>query len=372
MVEHDLAKVDTRVRFPSLAPEGKIPGSGRVFLYLSSANGDNGPMIELHCHLDGSLSKEDVVYLCRLNHKEVDIDKVKLSADKSVRDLTDYIACFEFPISLLQTYESIVYATYSLYKRLSKQGILYAEVRFAPQQSLRQGLSQEQVVQASIKGLEMAKQETGIAGQLILCLMRGVNTHEANFETVDVAEKYLGMGVCALDLAGAEIPFPTSDYAKEFSLARNKGIPFTIHAGEAVGPQSVWEAVRFGAVRIGHGIHAMEDPQLMAFIQSARIGLEVCPTSEVDTHCIPSYEACPIPEFFQRDLLFCLGADDMTISSITLPEEFKKASKAFGIDADKKKKLLLNAVEMAFLDGERKDFLREKVLKKFQDPDDEF
>ncbi len=329
-------------------------------------------MIELHCHLDGSLSREDVAYLCQLNHRDVDLDKVNLSAGKGIKDLTRYISCFELPISLLQTYESICYATYSLYRRLAKQGILYAEVRFAPCQSTRQGLSQEQAVQASLKGLEMAKKEVGIAGKILLCCMRGEDTHSQNYETVDVAQAYLDKGVAGLDLAGPELPFPTSEYEKEFRLAREKGVPFTIHAGEASGPASVWDAVRFGARRIGHGIHAIEDPQLLSFIQGARIGMEVCPTSETDTGCIEKYEDCPIPLFLKKDILFCLGADDTTISSISLPEEFHKAKQAFALSEDDHRKLLLNAVEMAFLNHEEKDFLKEEVLKKLENQKDEF
>ncbi len=329
-------------------------------------------MIELHCHLDGSLSKEDVAYLCRLNHKDVDVDAVKFSADKSVHSLTDYLSCFDFPISLLQTSESLTYAAYSLFKRLAKQGILYAEVRFAPQQSTNQGLSQEMAAKAVVQGMEIAKREVGIAGGILLCLMRGGNTHAANFETIDVAEELLGKGVCGIDLAGAEALYPTSDYEKEFRLAREKAIPFTIHAGEASGSESIWQAVRFGARRIGHGVRSIEDPQLLSFLSGARIGLEVCPTSEVDTRCIASYEDCPILTFLSKDVLFCLGADDMTISSISLPEEFAKATKVFNLSVGQKKTLLLNAVEMAFLSTEQKDFLKEEVLKKLQDPKDDF
>ncbi len=329
-------------------------------------------MIELHCHLDGSLSQEDLVYLGELNHKQIDWNNVNLTAGKGIKDLTRYISCFELPISLLQTYESICYATYSLYKRLAKQGILYAEVRFAPCQSLRQGLTQEQAVQASLKGLEMAKKEMGIAGKILLCCMRGENTHAANYETVDIAKAYLDKGVGGVDLAGPELPFPTSDYEKEFRLARENNVPFTMHAGEASGPSSVWSAVKFGARRIGHGIHSIKDSQLLSFIAGARIGLEVCPTSETDTGCIEKYEDCPIPLFLKKNILFCLGADDTTISSINLPEEFHKATKTFSLTEDDRRKLLLNAVEMAFLSGEEKDFLKEEVLKKLENQKDEF
>ena len=330
-------------------------------------------MIELHCHLDGSLSKEDISYLCRINHKEdIDLNAIKLTADKSVRSLNDYLQCFDFPISVLQTAESITYATYSLYKRLASQGIVYAEVRFAPQQHTSHGLTQEQAVMASLSGLEMAKRETQIAGQLILCCMRGANTNAANKKTIDVAASFFGKGVCAVDLAGAEALYPNESFQEEFKMARDLNLPITIHAGEASGANSVWSAIKMGATRIGHGIHAAEDPQLLEFLAMTKIGLEVCPTSEVDTCAIPSYESCPVPLFLKKGLLFTLATDDMMVSNITIGEEYRKAAKAFSLNEEERKKLYLNAVEMAFLDTEKKAFLRDLVLKKLQNPADEF
>ena len=330
-------------------------------------------MIELHCHLDGSLSKEDISYLCVLNHKEdVDLNRIKLSADKSVRSLNDYLQCFDFPISVLQTAESLTYATYSLYKRLAEQGILYAEVRFAPQQHTQNGLTQEQAVLAALSGLDMAKREEGIAGQLILCCMRGKDTNSKNKETIEVASSFLGKGVCGVDLAGAEALYPNENYLTEFKMARDLSLPITIHAGEASGAKSVWSAIKMGATRIGHGVRSIEDPQLLEFISATRIGLEVCPTSEVDTCCIPTYDACPVPAFLRKNILFTLATDDMTVSSITLNEEYRKASKAFSLKEDDRKKLYLNAVDMAFLDTEKKAFLRDLVLKRLQNPADEF
>ena len=330
-------------------------------------------MIELHCHLDGSLSEETIKHLCALNHKEdIDLSKVKLRADKSVKSLNDYLKCFEFPLSLLQTAESLTYASYSLFKELHEQGILYAEVRFAPQQHTSQGLSQEQAVMAAISGLEIAKKETGIAGQLILCCMRGENTHGQNMETIGIASSFLGKGVCGIDLAGAEALYPNDLYSNEFRKALDLDLPFTCHAGEALGAPSVWEAVKMGARRIGHGIHCSSDSQLLAFLAETKIGLEVCPTSEVDTCSIPSYEDCPIPLFLKKNILFTLATDDMTISSITLKEEYRKASKTFALGEKERKTLYLNAVEMAFLSNEKKDFLRDLIIKKLQNPADEF
>lgn len=330
-------------------------------------------MIELHCHLDGSLSKEDIAFLCTLNHKEgIELENIKLIADKTVKSLNDYLRCFDFPISVLQTAESITYATYSLYRKLAGQGILYAEVRFAPQQHIRQGLSQEQVVLAAIAGLEMAKRETRIAGQLILCAMRGKNTTPLNKETIDLAASLLGKGVCGVDLAGAEALYPNDDYMEEFKMARELSLPITIHSGEASGAQSVWTALKMGAARIGHGIRAQEDPQLIEFLAATRVGLEVCPTSEVDTCAIASYADCPIPYFLKKRLLFTLATDDMTVSNITLAEEYHKASKVFFLGEEDRKQLYLNAVEMAFLNTEKKAFLRDLVFKKLQNPVESF
>lgn len=318
-------------------------------------------MIDLHLHLDGSLSPEDVSYLSKLNGIPLDPKKNRLSVDASCTSLNDYLSCFAFPLELLQNAESLAYAAYSLYRRLAIQGLIYAEVRFAPQLSLEKGLTQSQVVAAVIKGYEKAHKETGIIGNFILCCMRGDKNHDLNLETVKTAKAFLGKGVVALDLAGAEALYKTSTFKEEFALAKSLGIPFTIHAGEADGPSSVWDALNFGASRIGHGVHAIQDPKLVAYLAEHKIPLEICPTSEVDTHAVASIKDLPIKEFLAAGVLFCINTDDMTVSNVDLEGEYDKVAAAFDLSDEQIKQLWYNAIEAAYLDPKGKAILRKKL-----------
>lgn len=243
----------------------------------------NYGMIDLHLHLDGSLSVKTVRELARIQGVEVSHDDSvllkRLQVSESCRDLNEYLEKFSFPCSLLQTRNAIEKAVYNLQEELKAQGLLYAEIRFAPQLHTFQGLTQAAVVEAAVNGLEASN----FKANLILCCMRGDDNYLQNMETVRVAAQYLGKGVCAVDLAGAEALYKTSDFEELFRFAREMGIPFTIHAGEADGPDSVRTAVRFGARRLGHGVRSVEDSALLRCLKETGITLELCPTSNLNT-----------------------------------------------------------------------------------------
>lgn len=193
------------------------------------------PKAILHIHLDGSLRPETVYKWKKEQGEEVSLEKIKekLMVDRDCRDLNQYLEKFNLPVSLLQTEEHIEQAIYELFEDLAKQNIIYAEVRFAPSLHTKQGLRYSQIVEAAIKGMNRAKEEYKIEGNLILCCMRGKDNQKQNLETVEIAKEYLGKGVVAIDLAGAEALFPTKDFEYIFEAAREINIPFTIHAGEA-------------------------------------------------------------------------------------------------------------------------------------------
>ena len=210
-------------------------------------------LVELHLHLDGALSINNCRKLAKIQNINIpDEDAISHMMISSSRccDLNEFLTKFEFPLSLLQTREGIKEAVKNLQEELIEQGIIYAEIRFAPQLHLKKGLNQEEVVIAAIEGLNSST----LKSNLILCCMRGNNNHEANMETINLANKYLGKGVCAIDLAGAEGLYPTIDFKDIFDYAKELGVPFIIHAGEAAGPKSVYDAICFGAQRIGHGV----------------------------------------------------------------------------------------------------------------------
>ncbi len=323
-------------------------------------------MVDLHLHLDGSLTREELVILAMMSGESVEeAKKARISVDSSCKSLNEYLECFEYPLRVLQTKECIEKAIYMLIGRLSRDGLLYAEIRFAPQLHTKKGLSQREVVLAALNGLEKAKNDYLFPAQLILCTMRGEDNLKENLLTVDVAKEFLKKGVCALDLAGAEGLYETSLFEPIFQKANELDVPFTIHAGEADGPKSIWSAVKMGAKRIGHGVRAIEDPLLMSFLSMSGIALELCPTSETDTKAIADISALPIEEFLRKGIRVTLNTDDMTVSNITLKEEYEKIAKTFHFSDEIMKKLCINTIESAFLDGDQKDFLKEQFEKTY-------
>lgn len=278
--------------------------------------------VVLHLHLDGSLRPETVREWLKEEGKDVSLEEVQnaLMVEKDCRDLTEYLEKFDLPCRMLQTEDHIMQATYELFADLAKQNVIYAEVRFAPSKHLEKGLSYDEVVEAAIKGMEMAKESYDIDGSLILCAMRG-DSRENNLNTVKTTLKHLGKGVSALDLAGAEALFPTDDYEEIFKVANDLKIPFTIHAGEAAGPESIKKALEFGAKRIGHGVRCLEDPNLVSELIQKEIPLEVCPISNLQTKA--TGENHPIEELCKRGLYVTISPDNDTVSNTNINEEYE-------------------------------------------------
>ena len=325
-------------------------------------------MIDLHLHFDGSLLPRTVLELAQeqgilLPAKEPDELKLFLTAPENCKSLNEYLEKFDLPLKVLQTREAIRKAMYILVSSLKEQGMLYAEIRFAPQLHTKKGLSQERVVQAALLGMQEALAGSFFRCKLILCCMRGADNREENLLTVRTAAAFLGRGVAALDLAGAEALYPTEEFAEVFSLARELGVPFTIHAGEADGPESIEAALSFGASRIGHGVRAAEKPELLERLREQRIPLEMCPSSNVQTKAVPSLSRHPVLEFLRQGLCVTVNTDNMTVSDTTIEKEFGLLSRELGMTAEERKKLLLNAADAAFLMSEERWRLKDVIEK---------
>lgn len=325
-------------------------------------------MIDLHLHFDGSLLPRTVLELAQeqgilLPAKEPDELKLFLTAPESCKSLNEYLEKFDLPLKVLQTREAVRKAMYILVSSLKEQGMLYAEIRFAPQLHTKKGLTQGRVVQAALLGMQEALAGSFFRCKLILCCMRGADNREENLLTVRTAAAFLGRGVAALDLAGAEALYPTEEFAEVFSLARELGVPFTIHAGEADGPESIEAALSFGAGRIGHGVRAAEKPELLERLREQRIPLEICPSSNVQTKAIPSLSQHPVLEFLRQGLCVTVNTDNMTVSDTTIEKEFGLLSRELGMTAEERKKLLLNAADAAFLTSEERWRLKDVIEK---------
>lgn len=327
-------------------------------------------MIDLHLHFDGSLLPRTVLELAQeqniaLPASDPDELKLFLCAPSDCGSLNEYLGKFDLPLLVLQTKEAVRKAMYVLTSSLKEQGLLYAEIRFAPQLHTKKGMTQEETVKAAIQGMQEALAGSFFKAKVILCCMRGADNREENLLTVRTAAAFLGRGVAAVDLAGAEALFPTEDFAEVFALAKELGVPYTIHAGEADGPESIWAALRMGASRIGHGVRACEDKELMEVLRERQIPLEMCPSSNVQTKAVPSFEEHPVLDYLRRGLLVTVNTDNMTVSDTTEEREYRLLSQRLGMMKEEHKKLLLNAADAAFLTAEERWRIKDVISRVF-------
>lgn len=323
----------------------------------------NMKKVVLHLHLDGSLRPETVREWLEEDGEGLTLDEVKerLMVDKECKDLNEYLKKFDIPSQVLQTEERIERATYELYEDLSKQNVIYAEVRFAPSKHLEKGLSYDQVVEAAIDGMERAKEKFNIDGNLILCCMRGDDNKNENFETVSVAKKYLKKGVCGIDLAGAEALFKTEKFEDIFRMAKENNIPFTIHAGEAAGSESIRKAIEFGAKRIGHGVRCIEDSKLMQELRNKEIALEVCPISNIQTQAIKGEH--PLEKLYRNIICTTINTDNNTVSNTDIEQEYQWVLDNTDLDYKDLAQMNINAARAIFDNVNKKAKFIQEISK---------
>lgn len=323
---------------------------------------------ELHLHLDGAITIDIAKKLAKMQNMKLSYENDEqllkvLSVGKDCKSLNDFLKCFSLPCSLLQTKEAISEAVYLVQENIKNQGVEYAEIRFAPQLHLEKGLNMEQVIEAALSGLKRSE----LSCNLILCCMRMEDNHEANIETVKLAHKFLiteesmeDFGVVAIDLAGAEAVYKTEKFEDIFALANKLKVPFTIHAGEADGAESVRKAVEFGAKRIGHGVRSIEDELLLEEIAKKDICLEMCPTSNLLTKAVSSIEEFPIKKLMEKGIKVTINTDDMAICQTTMEKEMDLVKKHFQLTDEKEREFFENAIEYSFAKGK----IKKRYLKK--------
>lgn len=322
--------------------------------------------IELHLHLDGAITTEIAKELARLQgitlpaagDREL---RSLLCVPESCESLNDFLKCFELPLTLMQTREGIREAVRLVQENIKKQGVIYAELRFAPQLHCKNGLTQRQVIEAALEGLALSD----LPCNLILCCMRGAGIlqHQANMETVELAREFLVEhgGVTGLDLAGAEGLFPTAGFADIFSRAQAYGIPFTIHAGEADGAASVRAAIEMGARRIGHGVRSAEDPKLLMLLRDRQILLEMCPTSNRQTHAVADMDRYPLKKYLDMGIPVTVSTDDMAVCGTTMEKEFLYLEKLCGITPEDRLMIQKAAIRHAFTNDTTRALLEKKI-----------
>ncbi|MBR0090301.1 MAG: adenosine deaminase [Lachnospiraceae bacterium] len=333
-------------------------------------------MTELHLHLDGSLRPETVYELAvkqgidigipglkaLSRDKGIDAVKSKLQAPVSCRDLNDYLECFRPQLAVLQEEDAIERCVAELGEDLVKDGVTKAEIRFSPHYCCTHDLTPKDAVRAAERGARTAMRRCpDLTLSLILCCMRGqedkpflenprpeLRGERVNYDLVDLTKELMNDVVKAVDLAGAEALFPTSRYIPLFRYAAKEGVPFTIHAGEADGRMSIRAAIEAGAVRIGHGVRAIEDRVLMEQLVKKKITLECCVISNFQTRVFPQKEDHPIRKLFDAGVRVTLNTDNRTVSNTTMRKEIETVQRMFGFTGEEIRTMQRYAEEALF------------------------
>ena len=305
------------------------------------------PKVELHLHLDGSVP---IPLLAKFSGIcEDEIKKIVISDNDQT--LAEYLKHFDFVNQYLQTKENLELASRTLGEKLIEENVVYAEIRFAPLDHTKMGLTAEEVVDAVLLGLSKCNLKTN----LILCMRRG-ESFTYNKKVIELANEYLNKGVVAIDLVGDEEHFPFKDYEPLFKICRYANIPVTIHAGE-VNKRDILDILPY-TKRIGHGIKIDGDSDLINAVKEKDILLEVCPNSNLDTKNILDYNMHPIKRLYDANIKVSISTDNRTVSNISLCEEYHNLCHYLKFTYDD-----LVAISYAFISEKEKENLK-MVIKK--------
>ncbi len=289
------------------------------------------PKVELHCHLDGCVRVQTVAEIGReLGLALPQPLEAALVAPEQCENLLDYISRIDLAVQVMQRPRDLSRIARELIEDMAADGVIYAEVRFAPQLHTRRGMPLQQVVDVVSSGLRSSAERHSMQVGLILCCVR----HESAQQSLAIARLATANmdKVNGLDLAGDEAGHPDAEpHRRAFLVAREAGLHRTVHAGENAGPSSVKQALdRLGAERIGHGVRVEEDSELVSRVAETLVPLEMCPRSNVQTRATDSLATHPIDRFLRRGVAVTLSTDCRTVSATTLTGEFGLLQKQFG------------------------------------------
>ena len=316
------------------------------------------PKLELHCHLDGSLTQKSIE---EIMERPVVLSELQVEPD--CRNLAEYLQKFDLPIQCLQTIEGIKKASKEFLLDVAKENVRYMEVRFAPTCSINDHMTYRDVMEATLDGLEEARKECGTYYNVIVCCMRHFDL-ETNLAMLKGCREFLGAGVCAADLAGDETSWPMNQFRELFREAKKLDYPYTIHAGECGNVQNIIDAVDAGAARVGHGIAMKGFQEVQKLCRDHHIGVEICPTSNLQTRAVSTLKEYPIREFLDNGVMVTVNTDNRTVSGTNLIQELSSLENA-GVIAEPEMILLMeHALEAAFADDAVKQELY-KMLKSY-------
>ena len=349
---------------------------------LSPARIKAAPKVLLHDHLDGGVRPSTVLELARevgyqgLPTNDVDELAQWFIADAPGSDLVRYLEGFAHTIAVMQSKDQIERVASETAYDLALDGVVYAEIRFAPELHQQRGLTLDEVVESVLTGFAHGTAQARALGKVIIVrtLISAMRQAHRSEEMATLAVRFRDAGVCGFDIAGPEDGFPPTEHLAAFHLIQRENFHMTIHAGEAFGLPSIWEAVQFcDAERLGHGVRIIDDIErvgdeyrlgrLASFVRDRRIPLEVCPTSNVHTGAAASLAEHPIELLRQLRFRVTLNTDNRLMSGISLSSEFTACANTFGWTLEDMEWLTLNAAKSSFYQFDQRLALINNVIK---------
>ena len=340
------------------------------------------PKALLHDHLDGGLRPETIIEIAQqIGYKKLPTDDPKKLADWfeescNSHSLVRYLETFSHTIAVMQSKEAIIRVSRECAIDLARDGVVYAEVRGAPELFTEQGLTLDQVVEATLEGYKQGMAEAASEGNKIRVesLLCGMRQNNRSQEAAAAVVKYRDKGVVGFDIAGPEDGFPPTNQLETFEYLRKENAHFTIHAGEAYGLPSIWEAIQIcGAERLGHGVRIIDDidfsgdkPKLgplASYVRDRRIPLELCPTSNLQTGAAKTYSEHPIGMLAKLRFRVTLNTDNRLMSRTSMSNEMSECVKSFGWKFADLQRVTVNALKSSFIPFEERLEIIERVVK---------
>lgn len=324
------------------------------------------PLTDLHRHLDGNIRAQTILDLGRQFNVALPADSLvdllpHVQVTETAPDLMSFLQKLDWGVAVLGSLDACRRIAYENVQDAARVGLDYVELRFSPYyMAMNHLLPLQGVVESVVDGVRAGQEECNLEVRLIGILSRtfGADACQQELEAILACRD----SVTALDLAGDELGFPGSLFLPHFTRARDAGLHITVHAGEAAGPQSIWQAIHeLGAERIGHGVKAIDDPKLMDFLAKHRIGIESCLTSNVQTSTVASLAQHPLKRFLDHGILATLNSDDPAVQGIDIDHEYRLSAPQAGLNADDIHTARRNGLTIAFLSDEEKRALAERV-----------
>lgn len=326
------------------------------------------PLIDLHRHLDGNIRPATILELGRafdlaLPGKTLSELLPHVQVQGNTPDLLSFLAKLDWGVKVLGNYDACRRVAYENVEDLLSAGIDYAELRFSPgYMAMNHELEPEGVVEAVLDGIAAGRRDFGVPVKLIGIMSRTFGEAACERE-LNACLAHAGRLV-AMDLAGDEAGFPGERFTGHFRRVQEAGLAVTVHAGEAAGSASVWQAVRkLGAARIGHGVRAVEDEQLLDYLAEHQLGIESCLTSNLQTSTVADLAQHPIHRFLEKGIPVCLNTDDPAVQGTELRHEYMSAAKAAGLGPQQTRRCQENALNMAFISPQERAALLLKTQR---------